>query len=542
MRVNRNHILLLTILFIFLFPTFPSAHAYIKKSTPTENEVFDQPPQKVTIQFDEAIQPDYHSLQVFDSKGKRVDQKNERIDPANPAIIEADLQGNLPNDTYSIQWRVVSGDGHPIEGVIPFQIGQEAKGTAIAPGSKGYMPKLDLIILRWLQYMSSAVYVGILFFYLFVLPKELGQEISVRNRFSKIIVYSFITLCFSIILSLPLQATIESGLSWGKVFHINVLGNMLTNSVFGKTWITAIIMLLILWPSTFLLCYKPFKKTIWAWVSLALGIGMLRTKTFTSHAASSEKGLLPIAMDFVHLLSASIWIGSLIAMIALLTYRKNQAYFETIRRFSKWGIAIVLILSATGLYGSLLYIPNWRSLVVTDYGRALLGKVILLVIMVLFAGVNFIKGKRSHEKGIQRSLWGEFSAGIIVLILSVILTNLPTAMASPGPINETNKVKGGNYITFAATPNVIGKNTFEVTLKDRNGQPIKKIEQVTLTFKSLEMKMGDDTVQLSRVKEGKYSFKGLNFNMSGRWNVRVHVLTKDLETMDTDFKVLVGSQ
>lgn len=542
MRIKRNHILLLTILFIFLFPTFPSAHAYIKKSTPTENEVFDQPPQKVSIEFDEAIQPDYHTLQVFDSKGKRVDQKNERIDPANPAIIEADLQGNLPNDTYSIQWRVVSGDGHPIEGVIPFQIGHETKGTAASPGSTGYKPKLDLIILRWLQYMSSAVYVGILFFYLFVLPKELGQDISVRNRFSKIIVYSFITLCFSIIFSLPLQATIESGLSWGKVFHIKVLGDMLTHSVFGKTWITAIIMLLILWPSTFLLCYKPFKNPIWAWVSLALGIGMLRTKTFTSHAASSEKGLLPMAMDFVHLLSASIWIGSLIAMIALLTFRKNQAYFETIRRFSKWGIAIVLILSATGLYGSLLYIPNWRSLVVTDYGRALLAKVILLVVMVLFAGVNFIKGKRSSEKGISRTLWGEFSAGIIVLILSVILTNLPTAMASPGPINETNKVKGGSSITFAATPNVIGKNTFTVILKDRNGRPIKEIEQVTLTFRSQEMKMGDDTVQMSRVKEGKYGFNGLNFNMSGRWNVRVHVLTKDLETMDTEFKVLVGSQ
>ncbi|MEH7333552.1 FixH family protein [Neobacillus drentensis] len=541
MRVSRNLFLLIPVLFVFLFPTFPSAHAYIKKSAPTENEVFDEPLQKVTIQFDEPIQPDYHSIEVFDSNGKRVDQKNERIDSNDPSIIEADLKSDLPNDTYSIQWRVVSGDGHPVEGVIPFQIGHDSKGSATTQGSKGYKPKLDLILIRWLQYMSSAGFVGILFFYLFVLPKELSQNTWVRNRFTKIIVYSFIALCFSIIMSLPLQATIESGLSWGKVFHVKVLGDLLTKSVFGKTWITAIVMLLILWPSTFLVCYKPFQKQIWVWISLAFGIGMLRTKTFTSHAASSKSGLLPLIMDFVHLLSASIWIGSLIALIALLPLRKKQAYFETVRRFSKWGIAIVIILSATGVYGSLLYIPNWRSLFVTDYGKALLGKVLLLVIMMLFAGVNFLRGKRNNEKGIARSLWGEMSAGIIVLILSVILTNLPTAMASPGPVKETNKVKASS-ITFAATPNVIGKNTFEVSLKDRNGRPIKAVEQVTLTFTSLEMEMGDDTVRLSKVKDGKYSSKGLNFNMSGRWNVRVHVLTKDLETMDTDFKVLVGSQ
>jgi len=30
--------------------------------------------------------------------------------------------------------------------------------------------------------------------------------------------------------------------------------------------------------------------------------------------------------------------------------------------------------------------------------------------------------------------------------------------------------------------------------------------------------------------------------MAGRWNVHAHALTKDLDTLDTDFKVFVGSQ
>lgn len=550
MKVGKSLLILMAVISVFVlsYPTFPSAHAYIVKSSPSENEILSQPPKKVFIQFDETIQPSFNSIQVFDSNGKQVDMKNGRINPNNQSIIETDLNGNLPNGTYVIQWKVVSGDGHPVEGVIPFQIGNgnnKESSPLNVQKSKGYMPGLDLISIRWLQYISNACFIGILFFSLFVLPKELGQEIRVKNTFGRLIMYSFAALCFSIIISLPLQATIESGLPWTKVINTEVLGDMLTNSVFGKAWSTQIIMMLILWLPTFLICYKPFDTKIWVWISFIIAIGILKTKTLTSHAASSENGILAAGMDLFHLLSASIWIGSIIALIALIPLsRKDETkkfYMDAVRRFSKWGIIIVVVLSATGVYGSLLYIPNFRSLLFTDYGRALSGKIILLVIMMAFAAINFIKGKRNSERGIARSLWGELMTGIIVLVLSVILTNLPTAMASPGPIKEAKNVEHGNRITFEATPNVIGNNTFQVTLQDHNGRLIKDIEQVTLTFTSLEMDMGDDTITLKKVKEGIYESQGMNFNMAGQWKVKVHVLTQDLETLDTTFKVFVGS-
>ena len=104
------------------------------------------------------------------------------------------------------------------------------------------------------------------------------------------------------------------------------------------------------------------------------------------------------------------------------------------------------------------------------------------------------------------------------------------------------KVNQGMQVSLKATPNIIGVNLFEVTLKDREGKPIKDIEQMHLTFTMLEMDMGKETVNLTKIAEGKYEVKGLHFSMAGRWNVHVHVLTKSLESIDTDFKVLVGSQ
>ncbi|MEH7302561.1 FixH family protein, partial [Neobacillus drentensis] len=137
---------------------------------------------------------------------------------------------------------------------------------------------------------------------------------------------------------------------------------------------------------------------------------------------------------------------------------------------------------------------------------------------------------------------GELIPGLLVLGLSVLLTNLPTAMASPGPFKETRTIQQGTKITFEATPNVIGENSFVVWLKDEKGRPITNIEQITLTFTSLEMDMGKDSKVVEKIKDGKYGTRGLNFNMSGRWDVQVHVLTNDLESLDTHFNVLVGSK
>ncbi|MEH7096550.1 copper resistance CopC/CopD family protein [Neobacillus vireti] len=533
-------------LFLFIYPSFAAAHAYIIKSTPSENEILNEAPKKVSIQFDETIQPSFNSIEVFDSAGKRVDQKNGRVNASNPSIIESDLNEDLSNGTYSIKWRVVSSDGHPVEGVIPFQIGNgdTEDSSTIDNESKGYTPQFDLIIIRWLQYVSNALFVGILFFYLFVLNKQLTQEVSVKDILSKLLQFSFITLCISIILSLPLQATIESGSSWSKILNLQVLREFILNSTFGELWFIQIIGLFVLSITSFLLIKNKFKPIL-VWISFILGIGLLLSKAFTSHAASSSNVILTITLDFLHLLAASVWIGSLFVLVSLVPLSRKigakELFFDSIKKFSKWGIILVILLTLTGFIASLSYIPNLRALLFTDYGRVLSGKILLLVLMIAFAAVNLVKGKRHREKGLASSLWGELITGIIVLVLSVLLTNLPTAMSSPGPFKETRSITGSK-LTFEATPNVIGKNTFAVSLRDQKGEPMKDIEQVTLTFTSLEMDMGNDTKTLIKVQDGKYESKGMNFNMAGRWNVHVHVLTKDLDTLDTDYKVLVGSQ
>jgi copper transport protein len=548
-KTNGSTLLLVVFLFLFLFPSISSAHAYILKSTPFENEVIGKAPDKVTIQFDEPIQKVFNSIQVFDSHGNRVDKKNGHINSKQPAILEAGLEKSLPNGTYQIEWKVISGDGHPVQGVIPFQIGTQAtqqNQTVTYKQSKGYTPQLDLIIIRWVQYISNACFIGLFFFLLIVLPEEAAVNVSMTRLIVKLIRLSFLFLCLSILLSLPLQATIETSSSWNSVFTIQKLQDMIANTVFGQKWLVQIGILIILAIPTILLTTGKVKR-IWLYcLSFALGIGLLMTKALTSHAASSTNKFLMVSLDFAHLLSASLWIGCLIGIVALLPMSRRvetkQLYMEIIRRFWKWGIIFVLLLALTGIISSLSYFPNFASLFHTAYGKVLCSKVILFIIMVLFAATNFIKGRKRKEKGLDFSLWGELSIGVIVLVLSVILTNLPTAMSSPGPFNQTKILNNSDKITLKVTPNVIGENLFEVTLKNKKGQPISNLDQVTLTFTALEMEMGKNTVILKKIEDGKYRDKGMSFNMAGNWNVHVHGLTRDLENIDTDFRCIVGSQ
>ena len=504
-------------------------------------------PNKVTIQFDETIQPKFNSIKVTDTNGNQVDKKNGGIDRKQPSILKADLKKNLPNGIYRIEWKVISNDGHPVEGVIPFQIGTGAFQDSLSTNNetKSYTPHKDLIIIRWLQYISNACFVGLFFFYLIVIPKELLQASTIEKTLYKYIWTGLILLAISILLSLPLQATIVLGARWSEVFSFDALGQVLSYTVFGKTWLIQMALLFTLALTTHFLIMADSTKRLISWACLILGIGLLLTKSFSSHAVSQANNLLSISIDFLHLLAASVWIGCLIGLVVLFPLLKNvetkSYYLKMVHRFSKWGISLVVLLAATGVFSGFQYIPTVSSLFHTEYGRVLISKLILFFCMVIFAAFNLIKGRRANEKGIRTSLIGELTIGLVILLLTVFLTNLPTAMSSPGPLIKTNVGDKGYKVTLEVTPNVIGENAYRVTLKNGKEQPITEIEQITLTFTHTEMDMGKDTITLSKVGEGKYEAKGLNFNMAGKWNVHVHILTKTLDSIDTDFLCIVGS-
>ncbi|WP_166389786.1 copper resistance protein CopC [Nocardioides ochotonae] len=98
-----------------------SAHAALVSSDPADASSVETLPDEVTLEFNESIaDPAYVVVTAPD--GVRVNSGDAAV--AGPQVTQAlDAQGlALPAGTYTLAYRVVSADGHPISGEQTFEV------------------------------------------------------------------------------------------------------------------------------------------------------------------------------------------------------------------------------------------------------------------------------------------------------------------------------------------------------------------------------------------------------------------------------------
>ncbi|MBC6974805.1 copper resistance protein CopC [Bacillus sp. Xin] len=528
-------------------PTAVSAHAYIVKSNPSENETLEKVPSAVRIEFDEILQSsNFNTVFVRNASGKRVDLKDAHVDKKNPKLLKVGVKQDIPNGTYSIQWKAISADGHLIQGVIPFRIGAEAKGeSSIQAEEFGYFPQLDMLLERGILYTSFSLYIGVLFFNLIMYK---GNSSKVQSRSQKLIWASLFGIFISLLFSLPLQAKVNADVSWVDAFQPALLKETLQLSVFGPVWMIQMTLVILLIAFTYFALKRGKLSSFKAWaIPILLFVGLLIIKAMNSHAYGLKYKVIAVIMDFLHLLAASLWIGGLSAIVLLLPKEEGNEkwakYWNTTKSFSPWAIGAVIVIFVTGLFNSTFFIPTIHSLFDTNYGLALLTKFLLFISMGILGLIHYVRGRMRKEKKLGATVKVEFGIGITIFIIVAFLTNIQTPPMPPtGPFTGSEKIDNGYELTLQVSPNKVGMNTFRIDLKDTNGQPVTDMEQIVLTTKSLEMDMGKGTFRVSPVSPGLYQAEGMYINMTGEWNIHVHGLTKALNSFDTDFKFIVGGR
>ncbi len=120
--MNKTFFALFLNLIVFLvcalpIPTF--AHATMVRSLPEKDAVLTEAPKQVEVWFNDKVGTEYKALAVINSKGERVDNKDVVQEPLDH--LSATLQ-QLPPDTYTVRYRVVSIDTHIVTGKYQFTI------------------------------------------------------------------------------------------------------------------------------------------------------------------------------------------------------------------------------------------------------------------------------------------------------------------------------------------------------------------------------------------------------------------------------------
>ncbi len=181
-------------------------------------------------------------------------------------------------------------------------------------------------------------------------------------------------------------------------FESAALGRVLFETHGGRVWLVRHGLLLLL--AAFLAVRWDVERGIdWRAArgeALLLGAAALVLVGAAGHAAAVEPGAaLAIAVDGVHLLASGVWAGGLVPLAVLLAAAGREAGADArpyavlaARRFSRWALASVLVLTASGVANAATNVGSVAGLVGTTYGRLLLAKLALLVLILGLAAAN----------------------------------------------------------------------------------------------------------------------------------------------------------
>ncbi|UKA70250.1 copper resistance CopC family protein [Arthrobacter sp. FW306-06-A] len=131
---------LATAAFLVLPSAAAQAHDALESSDPANGATIQSVPAKIGLTFDRTPIAINSIVRVEDSTG--TDQADGAVDIVDNHVTQA-VKAGAPAGKYTVVWRVVSSDGHPIEGTFSFTAnsaataGTAAAGTAGSGGSSG---------------------------------------------------------------------------------------------------------------------------------------------------------------------------------------------------------------------------------------------------------------------------------------------------------------------------------------------------------------------------------------------------------------------
>ena len=188
------------------------------------------------------------------------------------------------------------------------------------------------------------------------------------------------------------QAVSMSGLPLDEAMKLDVLSTVLNQTQFGEVSEMRIALAIIL--AACLACHRlPMAD----WLGLATALGLTAGLAWAGHAGSTlgDMGSLHLTADGLHLLAAAAWIGGLVSLVLLLVgAQRNQTIASAsfarhaVGRFSALGVVSVATLLATGTVNTWILVGSFHALVVTEYGRLLMVKMVAFAVMLAFAAFN----------------------------------------------------------------------------------------------------------------------------------------------------------
>jgi copper resistance protein D len=214
--------------------------------------------------------------------------------------------------------------------------------------------------------------------------------------------------------------------SWTDALAPDMLRVVAFDTRFGRLWIARLAAMV----ATLAFAAWP-RPTLGKDVALVLLASAIAASLVgTGHGTAGEGTLGPFhaVADVIHLLCAMGWVGGLVCLAQVLRRATRGSITGedlrlVLRRFSHIGYWLVTLLLISGCVNALVLVRRPDSLITSAYGRVLLVKLVLVLIMVALAAYNrvVLTARVSPTTG-GRALWRSVVAeqGVGLLVLATV--------------------------------------------------------------------------------------------------------------------------
>ncbi|MFF7887908.1 copper resistance CopC/CopD family protein [Streptomyces sp. NPDC020794] len=378
-RIAQGLALLGTVLVLLLFGGVggASAHAALTGTDPQDGSVLKTAPTEVTLSFSESIGLLDDSFRVLDPDNRRVHTGDPGHAGDRSDTARVTLPKGLGTGTFTVAWRVVSADSHPVSGAFTFSIGKPSATAPPVPvdASGNTVAGTLYDTARYFAYGGLALLIGAATFVLVC-----GFPGPVR----RLLLTGWWILAGSTVALLLLRGPYERGSGPADAFDPSVLGETLTS----RPGLALLARLVLLGAAVF----YPVREQARGRAVLALGglltVSLAVTWAVAEHASAGIQ--VPVAMvsSVLHLLSMAVWLGGLAALLTALYRSAEPLPAAVVNRFSRLALASVTVLVVTGVYQSWRGLGSWDALTSTSYGRLLVAKLVAVLVLLAGAGAS----------------------------------------------------------------------------------------------------------------------------------------------------------
>ncbi|WP_062236597.1 copper resistance CopC/CopD family protein [Aureimonas sp. N4] len=502
------------------------AHAGLMSAEPEDGALLQSAPSELSLSFSEPVAA--LRLTLVRPDGTSVDLPSSMKTGSH---IRAPLDERLGRGTHALVWRVVSADGHPVTGSLSFSV-EAASPTPDLP------PARDLLVLVLVWGARVLVYIALIFgvggaagAYLVGAARPDGR------RFLHLILLAGL-------LALPL-AVLAQGL--------DALGSTLSAALnlavwqaglgtgFGVAALALALSFALALASTLRLPHRV--STVLSGLALMAGGVALAS---TGHAAAAAPQVLTRPAVALHALSAALWLGALFPL-ALALRQPEAARRIALSRFSRRIAPLLAVLLTSGVFLAAVQVGTLSALWQTDYGRVLLIKLALVLILFLIAADNrwrltqpALKGDAPALRTLSRRLGFEIALGILVLCTVAVWRFTPPprveqAMAAePIALHAT----GGMIMAdIAVAPGRQGPVRVSALLMTIDYGPV---DPQGVTFRFSRAQGDAEPIEAEAMPPGDGSWSAsVALPASGLWHLQIIVHSRDgtRDRIDTEFRL-----